>query len=86
MSWITESNRQWHFLGAMCLSLLFTFFCGLGIAIGLEFKDVQRKNPGLNPFKYDDWTGWDWLDFLATLLGSLVGQIIQIVLILILFL
>lgn len=86
MSWITESNRQWHFLGALGLSLLFTFFCGLGAAIGMEFKDVQHQNPGLKPCQYDDWTSWDWLDFLATVLGSLVGQIIQAVLIWILFL
>ena len=83
--WITESNRQYHFIGGLVLSFLFTFFCGLGAAIGLEFKDVQNQNPGLKPWKYDDWTAWDWRDFWATILGSLVGQILQGVLIWILF-
>ena len=72
-----ESNRQWHFLGALGLSFLFTFFCGLGAALGMEFKDVQRSNTETNPFKYTDWSAWDWLDFLATILGSIVGQILQ---------
>ena len=81
MSWIMESNRQWHFLGAAALSTLFTFFCGLGVAIGMEFKDVQYNNPGSNPWNYKNWSSWDWLDFLATVLGALVGQIIQLLLI-----
>jgi hypothetical protein len=78
MGWITKSNRQWHFLGAIVLSFLFTFFCGLGAALGLELKDVQHQNPGIVPWKWDDWSAWDWLDFLATILGSLVGQGLQI--------
>lgn len=41
-------------------------FCSwLGLAAGMEFKDKS----------YGD--KWDWLDFLATILGGLVGQIIQ---------
>ena len=43
--------------------------CGFMLTIlfvaGLEFKDKS----------YGD--KWDWLDFLATILGGLVGQIIQ---------
>lgn len=39
-------------------------FCSWLVA-GMEFKDKS----------YGD--KWDWLDFLATILGGLVGQIIQ---------
>lgn len=70
MSWITESNRQYHLLCAIPIGLVFTILCVLGVASGLEFKDKQYGNK------------WDWLDWLATMLGGLVGQIIQILLIL----
>ncbi|MDH6308048.1 hypothetical protein M2451_002567 [Dysgonomonas sp. PFB1-18] len=70
MKWMKESNRMKHFLYAIPCSLLFTFFFSAGLAAGMEFKDKT-------------WGGkWDWLDLTATLMGGLVGQIIQILLIL----
>lgn len=68
--WLTESNRQKHFLYAIPIGFLFTILCVLGVASGLEFKDKQYGNQ------------WDWLDWTATMLGGLIGQIIQIVIIL----
>ena len=68
--WLTESNRQKHFLYAIPVGFLFTILCVLGIASGLEFKDKQYGNQ------------WDWLDWTATILGGLVGQLIQIIIIL----
>lgn len=50
MNWITESNRQKHFLYAIpCAFLLTVLFVG-GLACGMEFKD--RAYGGK----------WDWLD------------------------
>ena len=70
--WITESNRTKHFLYAIPIGLVFTILCVLGLAAGMEFKDKS-------------WGGkWDWLDFLATMLGGLVGQMMQILIIVIL--
>ena len=44
------------------------YFC-IGCAGGMEFKDRQ-------------WGGkWDWLDFAATLLGGLLGQAVQLLII-----
>ena len=68
--WLTESNRQKHFLYAIPVGFLFTILCVLGVASGLEFKDKQYGNQ------------WDWLDWTATMLGGLVGQLIQIIMIL----
>lgn len=68
--WLTESNRQKHFLYAIPIGFLFTILCVLGVASGLEFKDKQYGNQ------------WDWLDWTATMIGGLVGQVIQIVIIL----
>lgn len=67
--WLTESNRQKHFLYAIPIGFLFTILCVLGVASGLEFKDKQYGNQ------------WDWLDWSATMLGGLVGQLIQILII-----
>lgn len=69
--WLKESNRQKHFLYAIPIGFVFTILCVIGIALGLEFKDKQYGNK------------FDYLDILATLLGGAIGQILQIVLILI---
>ena len=68
--WLTESNRQKHFIYAIPIGLVFTILCVLGVASGLEFKDKKYGNQ------------WDWLDWIATILGGLVGQLIQIIIIL----
>ena len=68
--WLKESNRQKHFLYAIPIGFLFTILCILGVASGLEFKDKQYGNQ------------WDWLDWLATILGGMVGQLLQILIIL----
>ena len=68
--WLTESNRQKHFLYAIPIGFLFTILCVLGVASGMEFKDKEYGNQ------------WDWLDWTATILGGLVGQLIQIIIIL----
>lgn len=66
MKWLLESNRYKHLLYAIPLSFVFTFFCGLGAAIGMELKDKL-------------WGGeWDWLDFLSTIIGSLIGGGLQL--------
>lgn len=69
--WLKESNRQKHFLYAIPIGFVFTILCVIGIALGLEFKDKQYGNK------------FDYLDILATLLGGIIGQILQVVLILI---
>lgn len=51
---------------AIPVGFVFTLLCVLGVASGMEFKDKQ-------------WSGkWDWLDWLATMIGGMVGQAIQI--------
>lgn len=75
MSFITDfkgSNRYKHFWCAVPIGFIFTILCVLGVAGGMEFKDKQAGNI------------WDWNDFWFTMLGGLIGQILQIILILIL--
>lgn len=67
MNWFLESNRYKHFLYAIPCGFLTILFV-LGLAIGMEFKDIQ-------------WGGkWDWLDFFCTFAGGLVGHILLILL------
>ena len=64
--WLKRSNRNKHFLYAIPIGVVLTILCVIGLASGLEFKDKLYGNK------------WDQLDWLATILGGLIGQIIQI--------
>ena len=69
IGWIKKSNRLKHLLYAIPIGIIFTILCVLGVASGMEFKDKQ-------------WGGsWDWLDWIATIMGGVVGQIVQILII-----
>ena len=45
----------------------------------MEFKDCHFNN-GNKPLKDWDWSYFNWLDFLATILGGVVGQLLQLIL------
>lgn len=68
--WLKESNRQKHLLYAIPIGLVFTILAVLGCAFGMEFKDKQYGGK------------FDWLDIAATMIRGVIGQLIQIVLIL----
>ena len=66
MNWFLSSNRYKHFLLAIPLGLVFTILCVLGCASGMEFKDRQ-------------WGGrWDWIDWICTMVGGVIGQALQL--------
>ena len=71
MSWIRESNRPKHLLYAIPIGLIFTILAVLGCAFGMEFKDKEYGNK------------FDWLDIAATMIGGAIGQLLQIIIILI---
>lgn len=64
--WLKESNRMKHLLFAIPIGFLFTILCVIGVASGMELKDRMYGNK------------WDWLDWIATMLGGLIGKIIQV--------
>lgn len=69
MSWLTKSNRLKHLIFAIPIGFVFTILCVLGVASGMELKDKS-------------WGGkWDWLDWLATMIGGLVGQLLALLLV-----
>ena len=62
-----ESNRMKHFIYAVPCGLFLTILFVAGLAAGMEFKDKA-------------WGGkWDWLDLVSTLMGGVVGQILQVI-------
>ena len=69
--WLKENNRQKHLLYAIPIGLVFTILAVLGCAFGMEFKDKE----------YGD--KFDWLDIAATMIGGAIGQLLQIIIILI---
>lgn len=69
--WLKESNHQKHILYAIPIGLVFTILAVLGCAFGMEFKDKE----------YGD--KFDWLDIAATMIGGAIGQLLQIIIILI---
>jgi hypothetical protein len=79
MSWFKESNRYKHFLLAIPVGFLFTILCVIGIASGMEFKDCHHDPENANkPVLKWSYKNWDWLDWTATMLGGLIGQLVQI--------
>ena len=68
-NWLKQSNRPKHLLYAIPIGFIFTILAVLGCAFGMEFKDKQYGNK------------FDWLDIAATMIGGAIGQLLQIILI-----
>jgi hypothetical protein len=64
--WLKESNRPKHFVYAIPAAFVGTILFAAGLAVGMEFKDKQYGGD------------FDWLDIAATIIGGLVGQILQV--------
>lgn len=72
MKWLKESNRTKHLLYAIPIGFICTILAVLGCAFGMELKDKQYGGK------------FDWLDISATMIGGAIGQVLQIILILLL--
>lgn len=66
MKWLLESNRLKHFFYAIPVGMILTILGVIGVASGLEYKDKLYGGK------------WDWLDWIATILGGTIGQLLQI--------
>ena len=72
-NWLKQSNRPKHLLYAIPIGFIFTILAVLGCAFGMEFKDKQYGNK------------FDWLDIAATMIGGLIGQALQLIVILLIY-
>jgi hypothetical protein len=69
MALFDDKTRWQHFGWAIPVGVVFTILCVLGVATGMEFKDYQ-------------WCGKaDWRDWVCTMLGGLVGQAVQVLIV-----
>ena len=69
MALFADKTRWQHFGYAIPIGAVFTLLCVLGVSSGMEFKDKQ-------------WGGrWDWADWICTMLGGVIGQIVQLLII-----
>ena len=64
--WIKQNNRHKHLFYAIPIGFFFTLICVVGVASGLEYKDKLYGNR------------WDWLDWVATIIGGIIGQSLQL--------
>lgn len=72
---LTKSNRLKHLIFAIPIGFVFTILCVLGVASGMEFKDVAYDKANSNKSMLDwTWRHWDWLDWIATIIGGIIGQ------------
>lgn len=73
MSWLKESNRTKHLLYAIPVGFICTILAVLGCTFGMEFKDKQ-------------WGGgkFGWLDVAATMIGGVIRQILQVIILILL--
>ena len=69
--WLKEKKKKKHLLYAIPIGLVFIILAVLGCAFGMEFKDKEYGNK------------FDWLDIAATMIGGAIGQLLQIIIILI---
>ena len=70
MGLFKDKTRWQHFKYAIPIGLVFTILCVLGVASGMEFKDEKYGNK------------WDWGDWTCTMMCGMVGQALQVAIIL----
>ena len=64
--WLLESNRSKHLFYAIPSAFIGTILFSTGLAFGMEFKDKQYGGK------------FDWLDIAATMIGGIIGQLLQV--------
>lgn len=64
--WLSQSHRLHHLVGGFAVGFLCGIVAAVSVAAALEFKDKQ-------------WGGKpDWIDFVLTVLGGLVGGMLRL--------
>lgn len=77
MRWMKESNRWKHLAGVLVVSMFGTLLMGIGCIAGMEFKDVHHANGNKSIINWS-WAAWDWKDVWAGVIGGVLGQAVQV--------
>ncbi|MCQ2298742.1 MAG: hypothetical protein MJZ81_01260 [Bacteroidales bacterium] len=86
MEWMKESNRMKHLVGVLAVSAVGTLLMGLGCIGGMEFKDCHHSGDNAKrPLREWDWSAWDWKDVWAGVIGGVLGQVLQLMVVMVIW-
>ena len=85
--WIKESNRMYHVYVGFVAALFGTIVGAIEVGVSMEVKDCHHDaaNAGKKPWEWT-WRCFDWRDFAATIIGGIMGQLVQLLLVWLIFL
>ncbi len=74
--WIMESNRPKHIVAGFLIGVVGGLICVLIAAAAVEFKDWRWRGSQGGTWGWLKGNGFDWLDYLATAIGGVLGSVI----------
>lgn len=71
--WLLESNRPKHILVGFLIGVTLGITAAFSAAASAEMKDWLWNGKKGGAFGWIKGNGFDWLDFIATMIGGLIG-------------
>lgn len=71
--WLSESNRPKHILVGFIISVTLGITATFAAAASAEMKDWLWNGKRGGSFGWIKGNGFDWFDFLATMIGGVIG-------------
>lgn len=75
--WLTESNRPKHILVGFFIGLTLGVVAAFTAAASAEMKDWLWNGKRGGTFGWVKGNGFDWLDFIATMIGGIAGALFR---------
>ena len=75
--WLTESNRPKHILVGFFIGLTLGVVAAFAAAASAEMKDWLWNGKRGGTFGWVKGNGFDWLDFIATIIGGIAGALFR---------
>lgn len=78
--WLLESNRPMHIIVLLLIGLCLDIEAVFAASATAEFKDWLWNGQKGGAFGWLKGNGFDWLDFLASMIGGFLGCLIKFLL------
>ena len=75
--WLTESNRPKHIVVGFFIGLTLGVVAAFVTAASAEMKDWLWNGKRGGTFGWIKGNGFDWLDFIATMIGGIAGALFR---------